>query len=449
MSRKIFRGRMKGERRSRRKGQSVEFADFRNYVPGDDLRFIDWNTYARLDRLFLKMFLEEEDLHFYALIDASASMDFGDPTKLQLRQATGRRAGVHRPGPRRSGEDRDARPAVAPRPCFAAGGACGGCSSTSTSFQPDETVPLAEGVKNFCLRNSGKGIVVLISDLMDKSGYEPALRYLLAQQMDVYVIHVLSAEEIDPDLQGDLRLVDCEDADVAEITVSGAAAEALQARRSRRSSSRPGSSAAAAAWSTCWPSNEMPVEELITDYLRAAGAGALMGLSLLNMLSWWQWAILAAVPPAIVALYFLKLKRRPLEVPSTYLWRRSIEDLHVNTIWQRLRRNLLLFLQLLLVLLVDPGPAAAGLARRGAHRRPVRLPGRQLGQHAGHRRRAQPPGRGQTPRRRTDRPDGRRATWPWSSASPTPPGSNRCSPTIATPCAGRSTRSSPRHAARR
>ncbi len=72
---------------------------------------------------------------------------------------------------------------------------------------------------------------------------------------------------------------------------------------------------------------------------------------LINMLSWWQWAILAAVPPAIVLLYFLKLKRRPLEVPSTYLWHRSIEDLHVNTVWQRLRRNLLLFLQLLLIFL--------------------------------------------------------------------------------------------------
>ena len=77
VSRKIFRGRMKGERRSPRKGQSVEFADFRNYVAGDDLRFVDWNTYARLERLFLKMFLEEEDLHFYTLIDASGSMDFG------------------------------------------------------------------------------------------------------------------------------------------------------------------------------------------------------------------------------------------------------------------------------------------------------------------------------------------------------------------------------------
>src|SRR3569623_144494 len=83
VSRKIFRGRMKGERRSKRKGQSVEFADFRQYVPGDDLRFIDWNVFARLERLYLKLFLEEEDLHFYALIDTSMSMEFGEPTKLQ------------------------------------------------------------------------------------------------------------------------------------------------------------------------------------------------------------------------------------------------------------------------------------------------------------------------------------------------------------------------------
>jgi hypothetical protein len=71
-----------------------------------------------------------------------------------------------------------------------------------------------------------------------------------------------------------------------------------------------------------------------------------------NLLSWWQWAILASVPPLILLLYFLKLKRRPLEVPSTYLWHKSIEDLHVNSIWQRLRNNLLLYLQLLVVLLI-------------------------------------------------------------------------------------------------
>src|SRR5919107_6118827 len=83
VSRKIFLGLMKGERRSKRKGQSVEFADYRNYVKGDDLRFLDWNLYARLDRLFLRLFMEEEDLHLYLLIDNSLSMDFGSPSKLR------------------------------------------------------------------------------------------------------------------------------------------------------------------------------------------------------------------------------------------------------------------------------------------------------------------------------------------------------------------------------
>ena len=82
VSRKIFVGRMKGERKSKRRGSSVEFADHRNYSTGDDLRHIDWNVYGRLDKLFLKLFHEEEDLHFYTLVDTSLSMDFGEPTKL-------------------------------------------------------------------------------------------------------------------------------------------------------------------------------------------------------------------------------------------------------------------------------------------------------------------------------------------------------------------------------
>src|SRR3984885_6411779 len=83
MSRKLLAGKMKGERRSKRRGQSVEFADYRNYVIGDDLRFIDWNIYARLDRLFLKLFLEEEDLSLYVLVDISKSCDYGNPGKAQ------------------------------------------------------------------------------------------------------------------------------------------------------------------------------------------------------------------------------------------------------------------------------------------------------------------------------------------------------------------------------
>src|SRR5215218_9066757 len=82
VSKKVFVGKTKGERLSRRKGQSVEFADFRTYSVGDDLRHLDWNLFARLDRLFLRLFLEEEDLHVYLLIDNSLSMEFGTPTKL-------------------------------------------------------------------------------------------------------------------------------------------------------------------------------------------------------------------------------------------------------------------------------------------------------------------------------------------------------------------------------
>ena len=87
---------------------------------------------------------------------------------------------------------------------------------------------------------------------------------------------------------------------------------------------------------------------------------------IINTLGPWQWAAILSVPPAIVALYFLKLKREPLEVPSTYLWRKSIEDMHVNSIWQRLRQSLLLFLQLLLMLLAMQAllrPGWSGTAR--------------------------------------------------------------------------------------
>ena len=142
VSRKIFRGRMKGERRSRRKGQSVEFADFRNYVPGDDLRFIDWNLYARLDKLFLKLFLEEEDLHFYALIDASRSMSFGEPSKLdyakQLAAALGFIGLCRADRVRISFLSSDRHQ---PSPYSAGVAAFGECLTTSIASSPNMTCP--------------------------------------------------------------------------------------------------------------------------------------------------------------------------------------------------------------------------------------------------------------------------------------------------------------------
>ena len=270
VSRKIFRGRLKGERRSTRKGQSVEFADFRNYVPGDDLRFIDWNTYARLDRLFLKIFFEEEDLHFYALIDASGSMSFGTPTKLryaqQLAAALGF-VGLIR-GDRVRVETLGQRHAQSP--VFRGRSSVWRMQQNIAEIQPNQTTSLAEGVKNFCLRNSGKGIVVLISDLMDKQGYEAAFRFLISQRMDVYVIHVLSAEELEPDIKGDLRLIDSEDEDIAEVTASGPLLKRYQQTLTafvdgaRDYCNQRGMNYLLA-------SNQVSVDQLISGYLRKRG----------------------------------------------------------------------------------------------------------------------------------------------------------------------------------
>jgi uncharacterized protein (DUF58 family) len=271
VSRKIYRGRMKGERRSPRKGQSVEFADFRNYVHGDDIRFIDWNTYARLDRLFLKLFLEEEDLHFYALIDASLSMDFGDPTKLhyakQLAAALGF-IGLARAD--RVRIETLGQSARAPGPVLRGRRSLWRMLDFLAQVEPGESISLEQGVKNFCLRNSGKGILVLITDLMDKQGYESALRYLLAQQMDVYVIQVLSAEEMEPEIQGDLRLVDCEDADVAEITAS---APLLKRYRQTLNAFVSGARefCTRRGMSYVLVRNEVPVDQFVSNYLRKQG----------------------------------------------------------------------------------------------------------------------------------------------------------------------------------
>jgi uncharacterized protein (DUF58 family) len=271
VSRKIFRGRMKGERRSKRKGQSVEFADFRNYAPGDDLRFIDWNTYARLDKLFLKMFLEEEDLHFYVLIDASASMGFGSPTKLQYAKQLAASLGFI--GLARADRVRIeslGQPANRPGPVLRGRASVWRMISHLEKIEANETASLATGVKNFCVRNSGKGVLVLVSDLMDKQGYETAMRYLVAQQMDVYVIQVLSTEEINPELQGDLKLVDCEDGDVAEITVS---APLLQRYKQTLAAFTGGAREFCTRRGMTYllANNQLPIDQLVAGYLRKRG----------------------------------------------------------------------------------------------------------------------------------------------------------------------------------
>ncbi len=221
VTRKIFQGRLKGERRSKRKGQSVEFADYRNYVVGDDLRFLDWNLYARLDRLFLRLFMEEEDLHFYVLIDNSASMDFGTPTKLHYaRQVAAALGFIGLVNLDRVVVEAFNDRIVQALPALRSRRSLWRLLDFLNKLEPAGPSDLAQALRTFSLKHSGKGVVVVLSDFMDKNGYADALRYLVARQMDVYVIQVLSQEEIDPDLTGDLKLVDVEDADAAEVTVN-------------------------------------------------------------------------------------------------------------------------------------------------------------------------------------------------------------------------------------
>src|SRR5262249_54619676 len=166
--------------------------------------------------------MEEEDLHFYILLDNSLSMDFGTPTKLhyakQVAAALGFIGLVNM--------DRVVIEAFNDRLVQSMPAARGRRSlwrplHFMNKVQPAGPSGLSQALLTFSLKCSGKGIVILLSDFMDKGGYEEALRYLIARQLDIYCVQVLCQEEIEPEIVGDLKLVDIEDEDVAEITVSG------------------------------------------------------------------------------------------------------------------------------------------------------------------------------------------------------------------------------------
>ena len=271
VSRKMLLGRFKGDRLSKRKGTSVEFADHRHYAVGDDLRFLDWNLYARLDRLFIKLFQEEEDLRLHILLDNSGSMNFGTPTKLRYAKCVAAALGfvglanLNRVSVGTVGARFDTGlPALRGRRSLWR------LLSYLEQLETFGAGDLSAAVRAFALRAPSGGIVVLLSDLLDKGGFEEPLRYLLARQMEVYVIQILAREEVEPELVGDLRLVDAEDADVAEVTLSAA----LIQRYKRNLDAFRG-----AVNSFCMrrgiqflsTTNQAPFDRLVLTYLRRRG----------------------------------------------------------------------------------------------------------------------------------------------------------------------------------
>lgn len=225
--RKSFAGRIRGERLTKKKGISIEFADFRDYSDGDDLRHLDWNVLARLDNPVIRTYQDEEDLAVHVVVDCSTSMDFGSPTKLERAQEV---AGVFgyialTAGdallPRPLGKRDKSLPALHGRASFLR------FASWIKGLKADGTIPLAKSLREFASASVRTGIVVLISDGLD-ADFMSALRILSGRGHEVWMVQVLADEEIDPDLEGDLRLIDAEGGGPVEITANSMALTAYK-----------------------------------------------------------------------------------------------------------------------------------------------------------------------------------------------------------------------------
>jgi len=214
----------KGERRSRARGQSVEFADYRNYVAGDDFRYLDWNLYGRLDRLFLKLYEEERELPVRIFLDASESMTFGQPRKFDFARQVAAAVGYVA----LCGFD---RVSIQPFPDhpeeLAARGALRsvrGRKSAVSFFQHLHQLQAAaparlnEALRRGALEARQTGVAVILSDFLDPDGYETGLNALLGRGFQIDVVQILSPEELEPATYGDLKLVDAETGGVQEVT---------------------------------------------------------------------------------------------------------------------------------------------------------------------------------------------------------------------------------------
>jgi len=186
LSRKILQGKLQGERRSKRRGQSVEFADHRPYVAGDDLRFVDWNIYGRLEQLFLKLFLEEQDLTVHILLDTSASMGTGDPSKERFTKKLAAALGyislvnnnrltlsLFGDGLRAQLPNLRGRNYLPHMAELLLGTACDGFSD------------FEKACREAAAGRLGTGVTVVVSDFLFKQGYESGLRRLIGDKYDL------------------------------------------------------------------------------------------------------------------------------------------------------------------------------------------------------------------------------------------------------------------------
>jgi uncharacterized protein (DUF58 family) len=224
LARRRAKSSLKGERRSRARGNSVEFADYRNYVSGDDFRYLDWNLYGRLDRLFLKLYEEERELPVAVFLDASESMTFGQPRKFDcaIRIAAAiayvALAGFDRVSIRPFPDN------LAESPLRAALRSVRGKRSALqllrnlSQLTPAGSASLNHALQRGALESRHAGLAIVLSDFLDPAGYEAGLSALLGRGFQISTVQILAPEELNPSTFGDLRLVDSETGAIQEVT---------------------------------------------------------------------------------------------------------------------------------------------------------------------------------------------------------------------------------------
>jgi uncharacterized protein (DUF58 family) len=221
VSKRVFAGRMRAERRTKKTGSGVEFADHRDYQPGDDFRYLDWNVYQRFDRLLLRLFEEEEDLAIYFIVDASSSMGFGDAKKLRYaKRVAAALAYVGLANLDRVSIVSTTDKVLDRMPATRGKARIFKVFRFLRELEPDGHTDLEDALKAFVAQHKRRGLAVLVSDLYDPHGFERGINVLRYNKFDPFVVHVVDKEESKPKMSGDVLLYDCETGDEREVTVT-------------------------------------------------------------------------------------------------------------------------------------------------------------------------------------------------------------------------------------
>jgi uncharacterized protein (DUF58 family) len=270
LARRRFAGAAGGARRSTRRGSSAEFADHRPYYAGDDVRRIDWNAYARLEELVLRLYVAEEDLTVHLLVDTSLSMSVGEPPKIDVAKRVAAAIGyVALAGSERVSVVPWSSSIAAPLAPTRGKRRVGTLLRYLDALEPTGETDLARSVDELLARRPRAGVAVVVSDLLDPNGYQRSIDRLISERFEPAIFHVLDPEEMNPEPGGDLVLVDSERGARVEVSLDD---RAVRAYRGRLLAFLEGAEAYAKKRGIAYVRvfGDVALEDALLEYLRAA-----------------------------------------------------------------------------------------------------------------------------------------------------------------------------------